>query len=130
MKGIYVLLLSIDKDISVNVGALGRVNFEEGMYAYVGSAQNSLEKRITRHLRKDKKRFWHIDYLLASDRVKVHRVFYAVARRAEECNVAEGLCKRGFPTKGFGSSDCHCKSHLFRIPDCGFIKESMQELIP
>jgi Uri superfamily endonuclease len=34
-KGIYVLVVSVGKDINVNVGALGRVNFERGLYAYV-----------------------------------------------------------------------------------------------
>jgi Uri superfamily endonuclease len=62
-KGIYILVVSVSKDINVNVGALGSVNFEKDLYAYVGSAQNNLEKRIERHLRKTKQKFWHIDYL-------------------------------------------------------------------
>ena len=74
-KGIYVLIILVNKNISVNVGALGSVNFERGLYAYVGSAQNNLEKRIERHLRKAKRKFWHIDYLLENSRVKVLKVF-------------------------------------------------------
>ena len=62
-KGIYILVVSVSKDINVNVGALGSVNFEKDLYACVGSAQNNLEKRIERHLRKTKQKFWHIDYL-------------------------------------------------------------------
>jgi Uri superfamily endonuclease len=53
-KGIYILVVSVSKDINVNVGTLGSVNFEKGLYAYVGSAQNNWGKRIERHLRKTK----------------------------------------------------------------------------
>jgi len=36
---------------------------------------NGLENRINRHLRKEKKMHWHIDYLLASENAKIARVF-------------------------------------------------------
>jgi len=61
MKGIYVLFISVKRDIFVKVGALGKVKFSQGTYAYVGSAQNGIEKRVIRHLRKEKRKFWHID---------------------------------------------------------------------
>jgi Uri superfamily endonuclease len=56
MKGIYVLIISVDKDTIVDAGVLGQLNFKKGLYAYVGSAQANLEKRIERHLRKENKR--------------------------------------------------------------------------
>ena len=71
MKGVYVLIVSVGKDIRVNIGALGSIFFERGLYAYVGSAQNGLERRVQRHRRKAKKKFWHIDYLLDNDAVRV-----------------------------------------------------------
>jgi Uri superfamily endonuclease len=40
-KGVYVLIISVGKDIAVNVGALGSVNFEKGSYIYVGFAQKT-----------------------------------------------------------------------------------------
>jgi Uri superfamily endonuclease len=46
MKGVYVLIISVDENIRVKVRSLSTVNFESGIYAYVGSAQNNLEKRI------------------------------------------------------------------------------------
>jgi Uri superfamily endonuclease len=128
-KGIYVLVISVDKNISVNVGALGTVNFEKGLYAYVGSAQKSLEKRINRHLRRTKRKFWHIDYLLDDDNVKVLNVLHENARKSEECKVANKISERGFSIKGFGSSDCKCKSHLFKIEDCQFLREFMHEIL-
>jgi len=128
-KGIYILVVSVSKDINVNVGALGSVNFEKGVYAYVGSAQNNLEKRIERHLRKTKQKFWHIDYILDDANVKVLKVFYENAGKSEECKVANKIGERCVPTKGFGSSDCKCKSHLFKLEDYQFLGEFMFETL-
>jgi len=128
-KGIYILVVSVSKDINVNVGTLGNVNFEKGMYAYVGSAQNNLEKRIERHLRKTKQKFWHIDYILDYDNVKVLKVFYKHAGKSEECKVANKIGERCVPTKGFGSSDCKCKSHLFKLKNYQFLREFMFETL-
>jgi Uri superfamily endonuclease len=128
-RGVYVLVISVDKDISVNVGALSVVNFEKGLYAYVGSAQKGLEKRIQRHLGRIKRKFWHIDYLLDDDNVKVLKVFYKNAGKSEECKVANKIAERGVSTKGFGSSDCKCKSHLFKIGDYQFLRKFMRETL-
>jgi Uri superfamily endonuclease len=115
MKGVYVLVISVGKNVGINVGALGPMDFEKGLYAYVGSAQNGLEKRIERHLRKDKRKFWHIDYLLDNDSVKVVDVFCKEAGKPEECKIAEEISKIGIPIKKFASSDCKCKSHLIKL---------------
>jgi Uri superfamily endonuclease len=128
-KGVYVLVISVSKDINVNVGALGIVNFERGSYAYVGSAQKGLEKRIWRHLGRIKRKFWHIDYLLDDDNVEVLKVFYKHAGKSEECKIANKIAERCVPTKGFGSSDCKCKSHLFKIGDYQFLREFMHETL-
>jgi Uri superfamily endonuclease len=128
MRGVYVLIISIGKDITVNVGALGKVNFEKGLYAYVGSAQNNLEKRLKRHFRKVKRKFWHIDYLLENKSVNIVRIFCKEAEKPEECRIARILSEKGFPVKLFGCSDCHCVSHLFRIDDYGFLRDFMGEM--
>jgi Uri superfamily endonuclease len=128
LKGVYVLIIQVDEDIDVNVGALGRLTFKKGLYAYVGSAQNKLEQRVKRHLGKEKRRFWHVDYLLDDDATKVVEVFYEQADKTEECAIAGVIGERGEPIDGFGSSDCRCKSHLFRIEDYGFLREFMRVL--
>lgn len=128
MKGIYVLAVSVVEPVCVRVGALGRVSFKRGLYAYVGSGQVGLEKRVARHLRRVKKRFWHIDYLLGSGVARVVRVFLIEGEKSEECRVAGVLSERGVPVVGFGCSDCCCRSHLFVIGDCGFLGEFMREL--
>jgi adenylylsulfate kinase len=125
MKGIYVLIIAIDRNISVDTGALGNLNFEKGLYAYVGSAQNNLEERIKRHFRTEKTKFWHIDYLLDNSPVKVLKVFYDRAGKPKECEIAKELAKKGFPIRGFGSSDCNCESHLIKVEDYQFLREHM-----
>jgi Uri superfamily endonuclease len=126
LKGVYVLVIQVDEDTNVNVGALGRLTFKKGLYAYVGSAQNNLEQRVKRHLRKGKRRFWHVDYLLDDKATKVIEVFHKQADKTEECAIAKVIGERGEPVDGFGSSDCSCKSHLFRIGDYGFLQEFMR----
>ena len=76
MKGTYCLLIKIEKPSNIKVGKLGLISFRRGYYVYVGSALNNLEKRINRHLKAKKKKFWHIDYLLENKNVKIKDVFY------------------------------------------------------
>ncbi len=128
MKGVYVLVISVDEDVEVDVGALGSISFEKGLYAYVGSAQNSLEKRIEWHLGRVKRKFWHIDYLLDNEVVRVVKVFYKEADKTEECRIAEKLSENGVAVEGFGCSDCGCVSHLFRVDDYGFLRSFMFEM--
>ncbi len=128
MKGIYVLIIRVSKDINVNVGALGRKNFAKGLYAYVGSAQTNLEQRVKRHLRREKRLFWHIDYLLANEAAKITQVLFKQADKTWECKTATRIGENGTPIAGFGCSDCRCRSHLFRIGDCKFLLGSMQPL--
>ena len=45
MKGIYILLIEIDKNIKIEIGSLGKINFYKRIYSYIGSAQNNLEKK-------------------------------------------------------------------------------------
>ncbi len=124
--GIYVLIIQVSKDIKVNVGATGRIALTKGLYAYVGSAQTNMKQRIKRHLRNEKRKFWHIDYLLDNVAARIMEVFFREADKSEECKTAKAIGKRGEPIYGFGCSDCNCKSHLFHIEDFKFIKETMQ----
>lgn len=99
----------------IEIGKLGRMSFEKGFYLYVGSAQNGIEQRAKRHLRKRKKKFWHIDYLLSNSSAQVKEVWIKEGKK-RECELARKLKKRGFKViKGFGSSDCRCNGHLFYI---------------
>lgn len=129
MKGIYILLIKIDKNIEIEIGSLGKINFDKGIYSYIGSAQNNLEKRIQRHKIKNKKLRWHIDYLLKNKYVKILKIYYKKAGREEECKIAKMLSKTEIPISKFGCSDCDCKSHLFKIKSLkNILNLGMEEL--
>ena len=128
MKGVYILIISVDKNIQLKTGALGKINFEQGVYAYVGSAQNNLEKRIARHRSKSKNKFWHIDYLLDGRSARIVKVFYKKSGKSEECKIAHELAKTQIPTPDFGCSDCGCKSHLFKIKDENTLNSEIKKI--
>jgi len=112
-KGIYQLLIHLPENISVVIGKKGRFRFPKGYYVYTGSALNGLEKRIGRHLKKNKKHFWHIDYLL--DFASIKEVYFFTNSKLEEC--ALNLKMLGKPDAKiimpkFGASDCRCPAHL------------------
>jgi len=128
MKGIYVLLIAVRHNLILEIGALGPTAFGRGLYAYVGSAQISLKKRVERHLRKSKRKFWHVDYLIAKDAVKVVKVLWKEGERKQECETARMIGQFGTAVKGFGSSDCNCKSHLFKVDNPDFLRQNMHEI--
>jgi len=111
MKGSYILIVEIKNDSIISVGKKGEKRFNKGYYIYAGSALNGLDQRIQRHLRKQKKIHWHIDYLLKY--AVVIEVFYKESKVKEECNIAKKLDVKLPSISGFGCSDCKCKSHLF-----------------
>jgi len=114
-KGVYALFLEVSRNIIVNPGSLGILHFRNGYYVYVGSAQNNLEKRVARHCTRVKRRFWHVDYLLSNRSVHITEILFKAAGKAEECKIAKRLQSIGMPSIGFGSSDCRCNSHLYKV---------------
>ena len=128
MKGIYILIIEITKIISPKIGALGNLTFRPGLYAYVGSAQNNLTLRLKRHKRKEKRLFWHIDYLLNNPEAKITKIYVKAGNKAEECKIASMLEANGMPINGFGCSDCRCNSHIFHGESFQFLEEHVQLL--
>jgi Uri superfamily endonuclease len=116
-KGVYVLTIDLKRQKQIKIGSLGQITFESGTYVYVGSAQNGLENRIKRHLSKNKKTFWHIDYFLKSGDSVISKVLIKVSPKSMECEIARSIAKdeKGIPH--FGSSDCKCESHFFKVKD-------------
>ena len=106
----------VGRDLKIRVGSLGVVGFRRGYYVYVGSGQRYLEKRIQRHKKKIKKVKWHIDYLTTNSDVRVMEAAAYNLPKKYECILANMLRSMGFKSvKGFGSTDCKCVSHLYRI---------------
>ena len=101
---------------------ISQIRFEKGIYVYVGSAQNNLEKRIERHYSNNKKLWWHIDYFLKNRYTKIKKTLYKIAGKEQEHKLAFELNKIGIPVEKFGSSDCKCSSHLFKIKNEKYLK--------
>lgn len=118
MKGGYCLVMSLISEASVKSN---RKEFllSPGTYAYCGSALNSLDARVSRHILNFKtgsvKRFWHIDHLLPlSERLSIVK---AASATNIECQLVSHLVGQGLQAvAGFGSSDCRsgCIGHLLR----------------
>ena len=121
MTGTYILVIYLEKEIELTVGALGSRKFNKGFYLYVGSAMakvgsSTLLNRVKRHVRSssEKKTHWHIDYLLENESAKIIQIFLIPSTNKIECLISAEIqdhCDRFI--KDFGSSDCNCMSHLY-----------------
>jgi len=119
--GVYTLIIHLSRDVCLKAGKLGGRKLSRGYYAYTGSAMghgaSGLPKRVARHLKKNKRRFWHIDYLLAREDAVVTVIIAAHTNRKAECETNRYLREKGNAepaVSGFGASDCreNCGSHL------------------
>ena len=88
-SGIYVVIAELPQAMDIPVGQRRKDHFENGFYAYVGSALNGLEKRLARHLGDRKSLHWHIDYLLHE--ASVREIIYAQTNQKLECLIAYSL---------------------------------------
>ncbi len=106
----YQLHISLQQAQQIRVGCLARFLFPAGHYLYTGSARRNLSARVRRHLSRQKKRRWHIDYLLMASAARVT----AVGLFSEtECRCNQRI-NGEILLSGFGASDCRaqCGSHL------------------
>ncbi len=112
MKGCYCLIINLEKNCEIKIGKkLGKIDFKKGFYVYVGSAMNSMESRLNRHLSDEKKLHWHIDYLLK--KAKITDIVYNESTKKIECNLSRYISTEAEGIRDFGCSDCKCESHLY-----------------
>ncbi len=87
-----------------------------GRYLYAGSARGpgGLRARLARHLRRQKPRHWHLDWLTSASPALVSICGFATFATAGECDLVDWLTARtAAPIAGFGASDCRrCTAHL------------------
>ncbi|MHC1635837.1 MAG: GIY-YIG nuclease family protein [Candidatus Methanospirareceae archaeon] len=118
-----MLFIENRSDIEVEIGKIGKRRFKKGFYAYVGSALSGIEGRIRRHLKKQKKLYWHIDYFLTMADAEIKEVVFAETEQKKECKIAMNLAAADMDMiKNFGCSDCFCGSHLFFSTDATKLK--------
>ncbi len=110
----YVLVIKIASNAHIQVGRLGDTAFREGLYLYVGSAKRGLDKRIRRHLAKEKRLHWHIDYILDQEGTTIVGVWTKqVDQECETANKIGDLAETEIARKGIGASDCTCPTHFY-----------------
>ncbi len=114
--GTYCLVFHCLSSSSVTIGRLGTYQINPGYYCYIGSAfgQGGLNSRVNRHLRVNKSKHWHLDYIRPY--LNPIEIYYSTDLMKREHQWAEFLLKQeesSIPIHKFGSSDCHCSTHLF-----------------
>lgn len=122
--------MHLKEDKEIRIGSLGKIEFPNGYYVYVGSAMNGIEGRVNRHLRNRKKVHWHIDYFLK--KAEISSVYFLESETRMECKIADKYSREFEGVPKFGSSDCQCKGHLFygeqkELVDCA-LENKMNQL--
>jgi len=137
-KGIYTLIVFLSNNTQLKIGKLGTQTFPAGYYTYTGSAlgrgASSLKQRVIRHLKKQKQKFWHIDFLLAHENATITAVIAVQTSRKLECKMNHCIIeklKTKIPVVGFGASDCkeNCKSHLLFFSDIAKEKVLVKKIV-
>ncbi|HUW30961.1 MAG TPA: GIY-YIG nuclease family protein [Planctomycetota bacterium] len=129
--GGYLLIIRLQRRVTVRVGRLGEMDFHRGWYVYAGSAMRGLRARVERHAGRRKRIHWHIDYLLACPAAQLVECLIFPSANRVECRLNRqvlGLDGAGAGPHGFGSTDCMegCPAHLvyFRQkPDLDHMRE-------
>lgn len=114
--GTYVLRLVVHWETVIEVGSLGELTLQPGIYLYCGSAlgPGGLAARIAHHSKFVKSPRWHIDYLTFAS--SLSEVWYVESEEKLEHRWAGVFSKIEWVEEGpagFGSSDCRCATHLF-----------------
>lgn len=114
--GTYILCLQLKQTTQINIGKLGTFNFKKGFYFYVGSAfgPGGIRARCGHHIKIASRPRWHIDYL--RQHCELEHIIYSDEPQHLEHQWADFVLSINsveIPAIGFGSSDCHCNSHLF-----------------
>lgn len=112
--GVYLLEIQLLENSKMVIGKLGQFTFHPGYYYYIGTAQKNLSQRLSRHLRKEKKMHWHIDYFLQL--ADICQIYVWPAAKELECLLTSYILRLPgvqIPVNGFGASDCQCPSHFF-----------------
>ncbi len=121
MRGTYTILLALRRTLRLSFGKLGCARLGRGYYLYTGSALGrgavSLEGRLSRHNRRVKKAWWHIDYLTSRPECVLTAAVYLTSGTRLECKINRSVCIElnvELILSGLGSSDCKCSSHLVK----------------
>lgn len=114
----YMLVVEVSKSILIKLKKQC-FKIKPGVYIYIGSSRKPglALSRIARHLRRKKKKHWHIDYLTTSTNTIIKGVFLSRTKYKDcEYELTKLLLDMDLEyVPRFGSSDKKQEqSHLFR----------------
>jgi len=115
-RGTYIVVLKSEQPNTVQIGKLGLLGIHKGYYVYIGSAMGpgGVMARLRHHRKISQRPHWHLDYLRAQ--MEFYQAYALFSLERKECECANLMSKSEIasePINGFGSSDCHCRTHLF-----------------
>lgn len=119
MKGSYTLVMACEKPFKIKIGKAGQAQIERSLYLYTGSALGrggtSLERRVSRHYRKNKQIKWHIDYLTARPEITIKMAICLHSKKRFECQINQLIISKLYAKPVLlhaGATDCRCAAHL------------------
>lgn len=129
-KGIYSIVLILENEQNIKIGQLGNYFFKKGYYVYNGSAMGGFG-RIRYHLKENKKKRWHIDYL--TEKAKIIKILRLETKINYEHYISKKLSYEKdaeILVDNFGSSDCKkgCEAHLIYFKNMPQIENIYKKL--
>jgi sugar fermentation stimulation protein A len=111
--------MACEKPFKVMIGRLGQAQIEKGLCLYTGSALgrggSSIEKRVSRHYRKNKRIKWHVDFLTVRPEIVVKMAVCLESSERFECRISQLIISK-LHAKPLvlraGATDCSCDGHL------------------
>ena len=92
------MVIQLNQDTTIKIGALGQVPFRKGIYYYIGSAMgatgsSTLINRVKRHISDSSKKkiHWHVDYFLHNKNTQVIKIKLIPSSKKIECIVAQEI---------------------------------------
>lgn len=135
-KGVYALVMRLERDRVITVGRLGTFEFPKGWYVYLGSAHGpgGVKRRTDRHRREDagKRKKWNVDYLRPY--APISEIWFSHAPAYREHDWAWKVMRMSgatIPARKFGANDCYprCETHLFHFPRRPLLAEFRADLL-
>ncbi len=111
-SGLYCVVVGLGSKRRIRIGALGVIDFEVGVYLYIGSAKRGLGARVARHKKRVKPLRWHIDYLRRHCKWMGVTMYNGMTGECELVDKIKMLINGHVAVNSFGSSDCRCPGHL------------------
>jgi len=129
--GTYIAVLKSNKAGTLQVGKFGELPVNKGYYVYIGSAfgPGGIKSRLNHHVKISSSPHWHIDYLRIE--TLFHKAYASYSYKHKECSWASMFAEDANsvePLKGFGSSDCKCRTHLYYFRTFKMVNDAIERL--